>query len=126
MNYQDKIIKDLAKKHNLDSRIVKAIVYYPIKFTKDVFKDPVDMRPVRIRYFGVFTQKVVKNKMNRLNNMFEILYNNIDDSFIVMNAVLGFPMKNKDSARKILEQARDTNDYDKLKLVWDAYNEYIK
>lgn len=126
MNYQDALIKDLAKKYQIDPRIVKEVVYYPIRFTRDIIRDDTDIKPIRIKYFGVFTQKIVKNKMNKLNHMFEVLYENIDDSFIVMSSMLGFQMKNKDSTRKILEQARDTNDYDKLKLIWDAYNEYIK
>ena len=62
MSPQDKIIKELSLRKFKDPRVIQAIVYHPILFAKKIMADPDDERPVRIRYFGVFTQKYIKNK----------------------------------------------------------------
>ena len=65
MNYQEKLIRKLAKKYNLDHRVVKDVVYSPLKFTNRIVQHPTDMRAVRIMYFAVFTQKTKRNKESR-------------------------------------------------------------
>ena len=59
---QDVHIRDLAAQYKKDPRIIEAIVYSPLKFAKQVFEDPKNDRPVRIKYFGVFVQKFIFNK----------------------------------------------------------------
>jgi len=126
VDFQRRLLTKLANKYGIDKRIVKEVVYSPLKFTRDIISDDVDERPIRIRYFGAFIQKKNSNKSSRMNTMFEVLYNNIEDTFIVMVSLLGFQLKNKDSARKTLETARDQKDYDKIKMIYDAYKEYTK
>ena len=126
MNYQDKIISNLAKKYNLDSRIVKSIVYSPLKFTNRIVKHNMDMRPIRIMYFGVFMQKERKNKKNRMNRFVEELLNNMDEVIIVMGSTLQFPISTMKGAEKIINDANDSDDYEKIKMIWDAWQEYIK
>lgn len=54
---KDKLVKQLSKKHGIDPRVVRLIADYPIKFFKHVAGDDTDLRPVRIRYMGVFIPK---------------------------------------------------------------------
>ena len=124
MHFQDIIIRDLAKKYNIDPRVAKEICYYPLKFAKNIIRNPIDEKPIRVRYFGVFTQKHKENKQNRANTIFEILYNDISNTYAVMMSMLGFQLKNIDSARKVLEAARDSKDWDKLEMIWESYKEF--
>lgn len=50
----DRIIKDIAKKYNVDKRVVNHIVSHLFLFLKKVISDPKDNRPVRFRYWGVW------------------------------------------------------------------------
>ena len=126
MNYQDKLIRKIGKKYNLDWRVVQEVVYSPLKFTNRIVKDPTDMRPVRIMYFGIFTQKPTKNKLSRMKGHVKVLLENMEDVIIVMGAILQFPISTMEGAKNIIINARDTNDYDKIKLIWDAWQEYKK
>ena len=59
------IIHELYLKYRKDKRIIRAIVYHPILFTKRKIVDENDWRPIRIRYFGAFLPKnpnVIKEK----------------------------------------------------------------
>lgn len=62
MTEQERIIKDISLCRFKDPRVIKTIVNHPILFTKRVMSNPDDYRSVRIRYFGVFTQKYAINK----------------------------------------------------------------
>ena len=73
MKFQDQLIKNLASRYNKDERVIKEIVYSPLKFTNRLIQSPKDNRPVRIRYFGAFVQKTKFNKSLKLNNMVDIL-----------------------------------------------------
>jgi len=126
MDYQDKLINKLGKKYNIDPRVVKQVVYSPLKFTNRVVQDPADMRPVRIMYYCVFTQKPSKNKMSRMEGQVDILLENMDEVIIVMGAILHFPISTMAGAKKILIDARETKDFEKVKMIWDAWKEYTK
>jgi len=127
MKQRDKIVKELAKKYNKDKRIIDQIVKSPFKFTNRVIRDISDDRPVRLRYFGVFTQKnYYYNKKYRINKMVDVLLENIKDVTIVMGAVLGFQVNGRQGAEDIIETAREQHDYDKVKLIYDAYMEWDK
>jgi len=54
---KDRLVKQLSKKHGVDPRVTRLIVDSPIKFYKRRSADDNDIRPVRIRYFGVFMPK---------------------------------------------------------------------
>ena len=120
MRTQETIIKNLAKKYNLDHRIVKEVVYSPLKFTNRVVKDPMDMRPIRIMYFALFVQKPKKNKANRMSGMIETLLENIKDVTVAMYA------NSIEEAKKIINNAKEAKDYLKIKEIFDAWQEYIK
>ena len=62
---QERIIKEIAKKYNLDTRLVKTVVYHPIKFAKTKMENPTNNRPIRIRHFGLFTQKHIIKTLYR-------------------------------------------------------------
>ena len=104
------------------------MVYSPLKFANRVIQDEIDPRPIRVRYFGVFTQKINNNKELKFGNMVNVLLdtNNIDDVFLAMITRLEFPISKKESAIKIIETARDDKDYDKIRMIYDAWLEYDK
>lgn len=61
MLLKKEIVKKLAKKYNLDTRVVRLIVDYPIKFARERISDDEDNRPIRIRYFAAFVPKKMGN-----------------------------------------------------------------
>jgi hypothetical protein len=71
MRDQDRIIKSISLLKFKDPRIIQNIVYHPLFFAKKKMADPDDLRPIRIRYFGVFVGKYLHNKemFKKLNYM---------------------------------------------------------
>ena len=126
MDYQDKLIRKLAKKYDIDSRVVQEVVYSPLKFVNRIVRHISDARPIRIMYFGAFTQKERKNKANRMEGQSDVLLENIEEVIIVMGAILQFPISTMEGAKKIINDAVKTKDYEKIKLIWDAWQEYKK
>jgi hypothetical protein len=60
---EDSIIKDISLRKMKDTRVIKLIAHYPLKFLKDKMQNNADWRPVRIRYFGIFgLTKAAKDK----------------------------------------------------------------
>lgn len=57
MGIKEELVKKLAKKTNLDNRVVRLIVDYPIKFVREKMASEEDWRPIRIRYFAIFLPK---------------------------------------------------------------------
>jgi hypothetical protein len=123
---QDIIIRNLAAKYKKDPRIIEAIVYSPLKFTKRVIENPRDDRPVRIKYFGVFTQKPIFNKTTRMKKLLEDLRKDIVKTTFVMVNELGFPTLNSNSVNNVLDAAEKDGDYEKIKMIWDALEEHNK
>jgi hypothetical protein len=123
---QDIIIRDLAAKYKKDPRIIEAIVYSPLKFAKKVFENPVDDRPIRIKYFGVFVQKPIFNKNTRMKKLLEDIRKDMVITTIVMSSILEFPISSSEAAKKIIDSAEETDDYDKVRMIWDALQEYNK
>ena len=124
MLYQDILIRDLAAKYKRDPRVIAEIVYSPLRFAKKVMNDDTDERAVRVRYFGVFTQKYKDNKKSRMEKLLKDLREDIVMTANVMAAILHFPMKDGESAKKIIDAAEESNDYEKIKMIWDALKEY--
>ena len=60
--WQKKLIQEISKELNLDVRVVRSIVYYPLLHLKHRMSDPVDETPVRIRRLGVWDMKTTKSK----------------------------------------------------------------
>ena len=121
---QDKLIRDIAKAKKMDSRLVKAIAYYPLKFAKDRMTDISDDRPIRIRYFGAFVHKHMQTKKFKYETRASILIENIEDVAIMMATILGFQLVNFNSAKKIIEDSVQQKDYEKIKLIWDEWESY--
>jgi hypothetical protein len=121
---QERLIKELAKKYTLDPRLVKTVVYYPIKFAKSKIENPINNRPIRIRHFGLFTQKHIFNKKYLFELRIVALLDNVVDVAVMMATILGFPIVNTDSAKNIIEAIREQEDYEKLQLIWDEWSYY--
>lgn len=126
MLYKDILIRDLAAKYKKDPRIIEAIVYSPLKFTKRVIENNNDNRAVRIRYFGVFTQKPVFNKRTRMDKLLRDLRENMGVTTLVVISILNFPVSNSESVKKIIDTAEEVKDYAKIRMIWDAVQEYNK
>ena len=120
MKYQDRLIKDIAKKYNKDPRVIKEIVFSPIKFTNRVVSDPFDLRPVRVRYFGVFTLKHKDAKMNMFINRVGILKKRLPEVAVIMD-LLGYHIVNEGSVIRILDEALESSDYDKIQDIWEEF-----
>ncbi len=118
--HQDRFIRELAKKYNKDPRVVKEIVYSPLKFASRVVSDPVDMRPIRIRYFGVFTLKHKNAKDNLFKNRVKKLKGNMGKVLIIM-ASMGYLIKDQSSVHRILDEALEIKDYEKIQTIWEEY-----
>jgi hypothetical protein len=85
---------------------------------------PTNNRGIRIRYFGLFTQKHIINKDYLYTLRTNILLENINEVGIMMGSVLEFPISNADSAKNIISEAYEKKDYDKLQLIWDEWSYY--
>ena len=121
MKVQDEIIGRLAKKYGKDARTIREIVYSPLKFAKRIITNPGDTRPVRIRYFGVFVEKPIQTKLLTFEKRIVILLANIDEVTLIMGAILGFIVPSSFSAAKIIQQASDDKDYEKINLIYDTW-----
>jgi hypothetical protein len=118
--HQDRLIRKLAKKYDKDPRIIKELVYSPLKFTSRIVSDPVDMRPVRIRYFGVFTLKHKDAKDNLFKNRVKRLKSSMSKTLVIMSS-MGYLIKNDSSVNRILDEALDVRDYEKIQIIWEEY-----
>jgi nucleoid DNA-binding protein len=118
--YQDRLIRALAKKYNKDERVIREIVYSPLKFTNRVISDPLDMRPIRIRYFGVFALKHKNAKDNLFKDRVNRLKDKMSKTLIIM-ASMGYLIKNESSVNRILDEALEIKDYEKVQLIWEEY-----
>lgn len=125
MTYSDKLIRDLAKQYKLDFRIIRSIVLSQYKFVKSIIKDPYDLRPIRLHYFGVFDIKHSKLKV-KMNNIKAVLFDNIKDVMVMMATTLGFQITGVASAKRIIEEAVETKDIEKMKMIWAGWLEYNK
>lgn len=78
MTKKEELVKKLATKYNLDFRVVRLIIDYPIKFAKERMSDPEDFRPIRIRYLAVFLPKAAGNEWEKSSTVEYERINNID------------------------------------------------
>ena len=116
MKVQDRIINSISLLKFKDKRIIQNIVYHPLLFAKRRMTDPDDERPIRIRYFGVFTQKYLHNKTSA--KQYRFIRDHIEDP-LVMAAIrsLNNEIVNTESAYKwlyYLYNANKKDQFDKL------------
>lgn len=52
-----------AQKYKLDKRVISKVVRHPSLFLLNVMQDPVDERPVRWKYWGVFALRKNRRKL---------------------------------------------------------------
>lgn len=80
MNPQDLIIRRISLNRFVNERVVKYVASHPFLFTKGRMADPLEDRPIRIKYFGVFQQKKTANKENvrKLNEVLQLVRFNGD------------------------------------------------
>ena len=120
MKHQDRLIKDLAKKYNKDPRVIKEIVWSPIKFANRVISDPTDSRPIRIRYFGVFALKHKDAKFNLYKDRVKRLKKDMIGTMLILDT-MGFLIKDYTSVNRILDDALDSGDFEKIETIWDEH-----
>jgi len=118
--YQEKLIRQLAKKYNKDPRVIKQIVYSPIKFANRIVSDILDDRPIRIRYFGVFALKHPEAKINLLKDHVASLKKHMVESMVIMSS-MGYQIKDSSSVERILDEAIESKDFEKVQQIWDEY-----
>jgi len=118
--YQDRLIRKLAKQFKKDPRVIREIVYSPLKFASRKISDPLDMRPIRVRYFGVFTLKHKNAKDNLFRDRVKRLKSKIGKTLILM-ASMGYLIKDEKSVYRILDEALENKDYDKIQTIWEEY-----
>lgn len=124
MTVQEQIIKHISLIKFKDPRVIQTIVYHPFLFAKRKMTDPDDYRPIRIRYFGVFVGKYMRNKemfhkltyiisaLKTRNNMYKIF---VDPKF-----------DNDLDARKYVNKLFDTNDKESMEKIYDAIYKAIE
>jgi hypothetical protein len=79
------IIKNISKSTGIDIRVVTQVVHHPFKFVRDKVSGN-EERPIRIRYFGVFSQKLLLNKQSSTKRKVErILRWSTDNLAIYLN-----------------------------------------
>lgn len=119
---KEDIILDLAKEYGLSKRVVKSVVYSPLRFLSRVVANDYDDRAVRIPYFGVFhMRKRFLKAINDIEQMGKILLININYTYLVMRSILNFPITSVESARRIIIDAIGHNDIDKITLIFREF-----
>ena len=118
MKEQDRILKHISLIKNKDIRVVKSIAYHPIFFAKKVMTDPDDYKPVRIRYFGVFVQKYMRNKdmYKKLSYVIKCIkkYPKLIEIFVDPS------FSNDLEARKYINMLFDENNKEALAEIYDV------
>lgn len=129
MKEQDKIISDIAAAKKKDVRVIQNIVYHPLLFTKHKMADPDDYRPIRIRYFGVFAGKYMRNKQNMQRLSF--IRNSFKENPELFKIFIDpdteeqfFP--DNESAIKYTRTLFDSNRRDEFNELYEAVDKAIK
>jgi len=121
MTEQERIIKSISLDKFKDPRIIQHIVNHPILFAKHVMANPDDYRPVRIRYFGVFTQKYMYNK-----EVFK-QFNTIKQWFAEYPDLLGlYDFNTLQECNVYVRNLLDSNNKVALKEIYDTLSKAIQ
>lgn len=62
---QKALVRDLAKKYNLDVKVIEKVIKSPFFFFREKMESLDDIRAVRIPYFGVFSLKYGITQLNK-------------------------------------------------------------
>jgi hypothetical protein len=97
--WQDDLIHNVGLIFFKKDWVIKEIAYHPLKFAKRSIEDEKDTRPTRIRYFGTFVMKEVKNK-ERVTKYKEIFrdYN----KYKPILKELGYDINTEDDFKKVM------------------------
>lgn len=126
MLIRDKIINQLAKEYKINPFVVKAIVFSPLRFVRNVINDRYDYRPIRVRHFGTFVMKKRYLKaVEEIQDMYDVMMQHIDYVYMIMVSLLGFQLVNTDSVRKVLKEALDSKDIEKMRLIFKEFIMHI-
>lgn len=63
------IFKELSLKYNKDRRVIKLICEHPLLFVVNRIRDPNDVRPIMIPYFGKFVVKFGVTMQDKITNV---------------------------------------------------------
>jgi len=118
--YQDRLIRKIAKEHGKDERVINAMVYSPLKFANRIISDPLDSRPIRIRYFGVFVLKHKEGKNNMFKDRVRRLKKDIGRTMVIMSS-MGYMIQNEESVNRILDEALEHGDHEKIQVIWEEH-----
>jgi hypothetical protein len=59
---KDKVYADLADKHKITRRLARKVAHHPFDVLHRIAYDPLNHRPLRLRYLGVFYVNPTKKK----------------------------------------------------------------
>jgi len=121
---QDKLIKHISLIKFKDPRVIQAIVYHPMLFAKHKMADPDDIRPIRIRYFGVFTGKYMRNKemFKKLSYIIAALKANPK----LIELFVDPTFDNDLDARMYVNNLFDSNDKASMEAIYDCIYKAIE
>jgi hypothetical protein len=69
---EEAILDLLSLKYKLDRRVIEYIAHYPFRFLKRAMIGN-ELKPIRLKYFGVFYMKKTQNKLHQLDNRYNQL-----------------------------------------------------
>jgi hypothetical protein len=126
-NNYDQLIKELAKKNNIDVRVCKEIINSPFTYLKHIVTSATIEYGMRLPFVGAFTQKgEYRNKGMRAEVRKNILLDNLTDVTVMMATTMGFIVPTVDSTKELIDKAWEIGDYEKLNLIWSGWVEYNK
>lgn len=114
-------VKELAKKHNMDARVVNHIVGHPSRFLRKVVTSD-DTRPVRIMHFGIFALKHAMLKVYKTRDKVAYFHNH-ENELRLIEKEKGF---NTDELLKTLDDLLLSENYNEINRLYSAYISVIK
>jgi len=69
-----KIVKKISKELNMDERVISQLASDPFIFTSNIIRDPLDERPIRLRYLGILAIRKGREK-HRFTNFYKYRHN---------------------------------------------------
>jgi len=124
MKEQDRVIKHISLIKFKDPRVIQQVVYHPFLFAKHRMADPDDYRPIRIRYFGAFVGKFMRNKemYKKLSYVIQALKDHPKLVRIFVDPVFD----NDRDARIYVNRLFDDNAKDAINDIYDTITKAIQ
>jgi len=98
--WQDELIHTIGLLSMKEDRVIKEIVYHPLKFAREKMVSEDDEKPIRIRYFGTFVLKSKKSKERA--RKFSYIYKNYE-TFKDIIASYGYDVDTEEKYQMILK-----------------------